>query len=197
MTAQLSLRERKKLKAMRHIQEVALDLFDQHGYGHVTIERIAAEAEVSPSSIYRYFGTKERIILHDEYDPVAMRALDDELAAQDPVSALRNVIGQMVDSMVAGDEELVRRQMRYAMTEPAVRAGMNRQADEMATFIQQTLAKHSSRAPDSLEIRVTTATIVAGIMAAIAYWHDTDYRGSLRDVMDGALDVLSRGLKVG
>ncbi|NTV39112.1 MAG: helix-turn-helix transcriptional regulator, partial [Demequinaceae bacterium] len=45
---------------MERIQTVALALFEQHGFGPVTIERIAHEADVSPSSVYRYFGTKEQ-----------------------------------------------------------------------------------------------------------------------------------------
>ncbi|HEY7594201.1 MAG TPA: helix-turn-helix domain-containing protein, partial [Actinophytocola sp.] len=40
---------------MRTIQEQALDLFDARGFDAVTIEEIAAAAEVSPSSVYRYF----------------------------------------------------------------------------------------------------------------------------------------------
>jgi len=59
------LRERKRLAAMRRVQEVALDLFDARGFESVSIEEIARAAEVSPSSIYRYFGTKEQIVLYD------------------------------------------------------------------------------------------------------------------------------------
>lgn len=193
----LGLRERKKLKAMRHIQEVALDLFDRHGYNNVTIERIAAEAEVSPSSIYRYFGTKEQVVLHDEYDPVAIQALDDELAASDPITALRVVLDEMITLMTHGEgERIARRRMTYAMTEPAVRAGMDRQADEMATTIRLLMAKHTGRDPDDLELRVTTAAIVAAFMAAVVYWHETGYRESLREVIEGALAVLGRGLMI-
>ncbi|WP_026874221.1 TetR/AcrR family transcriptional regulator [Jiangella gansuensis] len=193
----MGLRERKKLKAMNHIQRVALDLFDEHGYANVTIERIAAEAEVSPSSIYRYFGTKEQVILWDVYDPIAIQAFDDELAGSDPVTALQSVIGDMVDVMTRnGEEELARRRMGYAMTEPSVRAGMDRQAAEAEVAIRQLLAKHSGRDPGDLELRATTAAIIAAFMTAIAYWHDTGYRDSLRDVIETALKVISRGLRL-
>ncbi len=52
------------------------DLFDGRGFEKVSIEDIAAAAEVSPSSVYRYFGTKERIVLHDEVDLRFVDAVD-------------------------------------------------------------------------------------------------------------------------
>ena len=60
---------------MRAIQERALDLFDANGFGAVTIEEIAAAAEVSPSSVYRYFGTKEGILVADEFDAMSQEAV--------------------------------------------------------------------------------------------------------------------------
>ncbi|MBB5787442.1 TetR/AcrR family transcriptional regulator [Jiangella mangrovi] len=193
----LGLRERKKLKAMRHIQDVALDLFDRDGYAHVTIERIAADAEVSPSSIYRYFGTKEMIVLWDEWDPVMLSAFDDRLAAQDPITALREVLTEVVTTaLFQQDERLIKRRMHYTMAEPAVRDGLNRQADVMAAELAQVLAKHTGRDPRGLELRVVTAALIAAFVEAIAYWHDSGYRDPLRDIVDGALDVIARGLRV-
>ncbi|PSL05292.1 TetR family transcriptional regulator [Haloactinopolyspora alba] len=190
MRAQLSLRERKKLQAMRRIQEVALELFDEYGYSNVTIERIAAEAEVSPSSVYRYFGTKEYVVLYDEYDPVAVQSLDDEFAAQDPVAALRRVTTDMVEELESREVDLVRRRMRYAMTEPDVRAGMGRQVEQITTEIRGLLAKHTGRDPGDLDVRVLAAALVSVFMTAIEYWHDTDYREPLHTVLDRALDVI-------
>ncbi|RIQ20162.1 TetR/AcrR family transcriptional regulator [Jiangella rhizosphaerae] len=193
----LGLRERKKLKAMRHIQEVALDLFDRDGYAHVTIERIAAEAEVSPSSIYRYFGTKEMVVLWDEYDPIMLKAFDDRLAAKDPIAALREVLTDVVTTaMFEQDERIMRRRMYYAMEEPSIRAAMSRQGDDMALDLRRTIAKHTGRDPDGLELRVVTAALISAFMEALAYWHETGFRDSLKEIVDGALDVIERGLRV-
>ena len=87
-----SLRERNRLAAMRTIQERALDLFDERGFDAVTIEEIAAEAGVSPSTIYRYFGTKEGLIVSDEFDMLSQEALDDLLDLDDPVGTVRAIV---------------------------------------------------------------------------------------------------------
>lgn len=65
-----------KLQAMRHIQRVAFDLFDEVGYRSVTVDRVAAVAGVSPSSIYRYFGTREMLVLYDEFDLQILELLE-------------------------------------------------------------------------------------------------------------------------
>ena len=77
---------------MRTIQERALDLFDARGFDAVTIEEIAAAAEVSPSSVYRYFGTKEGLIVADEFDSWSQEAVEGILDVDDPVGSLLQVV---------------------------------------------------------------------------------------------------------
>src|SRR5690606_31082804 len=86
------LRERRRRNAMRMIQERALDLFDERGFDAVTIEEVAAAAEVSPSSVYRYFGTKEGILVADEFDLMSQEELVDLLDPANPVEALLRVV---------------------------------------------------------------------------------------------------------
>ncbi|MDN6487490.1 MAG: TetR/AcrR family transcriptional regulator, partial [Ancrocorticia sp.] len=73
------LRERKRRATIQSIQETALDLFDERGFGQVSVEEIAAAADVSPSSVYRYFGTKEGIILADQFDSLTHEDLSEAL----------------------------------------------------------------------------------------------------------------------
>src|SRR5690554_3659725 len=86
------LREKWRRSAMQTIQERALDLFDEHGFEAVTIEAIAAAAEVSPSSVYRYFGTKEGLLVADEFDDMSMEALEGIFDPADPVGSLLQVV---------------------------------------------------------------------------------------------------------
>jgi AcrR family transcriptional regulator len=70
------LRERKKAKTRATIREHALRLFRDHGYDATTVEQIAAAAEVSPATFYRYFTTKEDVVLQDDLDVLTLEALD-------------------------------------------------------------------------------------------------------------------------
>lgn len=193
---ELPLRERKKLKAMRHIQDVALDLFDAHGYGVVTIERIASEAEVSPSTIYRYFGTKEQLVLYDEYDPMIVDLLETAFPDADPVTAIHRSIGVMVASFAPRDEEIIRRRMAYVMEEPAVRAGMVEFTGEMEELIRQAMAQRTGRDADDLELRVVASGLVAGFVAALEHWHAQGYVESITDLLDRTFIVLTNGMRL-
>ena len=57
------LRERNRRAAMAEVQKVAVRMMRQAGFANVTVEQIAESAGVSASTVYRYFGTKEALIL--------------------------------------------------------------------------------------------------------------------------------------
>ena len=69
------LRELKKQRTRSAIQEAALDLIDRQGYDATTCEQIAAAAEVSGATFFRYFPTKEDVVLTDDYDPMITLAI--------------------------------------------------------------------------------------------------------------------------
>ncbi len=74
------LRERKKIKLRRAIQAEALRLFQAQGYEQTTVEQIADAAETSTTTFYRYFPTKEDVVLDDDYDPI----VEATIASQPP-----------------------------------------------------------------------------------------------------------------
>src|ERR1051326_4996766 len=83
------LRERKKARTRAAIREHALRLFRANGYQRTTVEQIAAAAEVSPSTFFRYFPTKEDVVLQDDMDTRMIEALERQPADLSPLSAVR------------------------------------------------------------------------------------------------------------
>ena len=106
------LRQTKKLETMRHVQLTALELFEAHGFGTVTIEEIAKAALVSAPTIYRHFGTKEGLVLWDEYDPVLLRSIAERLRTDSLGDAIREAIVRPLDRVYATEASRILRRMR-------------------------------------------------------------------------------------
>jgi AcrR family transcriptional regulator len=196
MVSKVGLHERKKLAAMRRIQNAALDLFDERGYEGVTIEQIAEVAEVSPSSVYRYFGTKEQVVLWDETDLRFSDVFEKEIVVHPPVEAVRRAIARVMADFFERDEEAVRRKTGYFLKEPALRSAWLEQADWLANTVAEALARGSGHEVVSLDVQVIAAALTWSLVAAISHWHANGFAGPLRDEFDRALAILEGGLQL-
>ena len=159
----MGLRERRRRSAMRTIQERALDLFDANGFAAVTIEEIAAAAEVSPSSVYRYFGTKEGILVADEFDAMSQEAVAGLLDADDPVGSLARIVRTYEEASTSPQ-----RRVRYFFQEPSVRSAVCAALDRAGQRIAPLLA---TAGMTPLQTRVATNAVVFGYFAALEQWH--------------------------
>ncbi|MGA8117086.1 MAG: TetR family transcriptional regulator [Actinocatenispora sp.] len=168
------LRERWRLNARRTIQERALDLFDARGFDAVTIEEIAAAAEVSPSSVYRYFGTKEGLLVADEFDSMSQEAIEEILDVDDPVSSLLQVVLRYEatpESPPEGTRQTARdpwRRVRYFFQHPSVRMAACAALDRAGQRIAPMMA---ARGMTETQARVAANALVFGYFAALEQWH--------------------------
>jgi AcrR family transcriptional regulator len=188
--------ERRKREATSRIQAVALDLFDEHGYRDVTVERVAAAAGVSPSSIYRYFGTKEMLVLYDEHSPQSLDVLatvgGGAVAAPAELAAL---VRSLAPLLLAGwltpeSESRIRRRMRYVRAFPDIRDGLTRQTRDLEIRAGDLLAERLGRDRADLSVRLAAAAIIWGDAAIVDHWIDTGCDRPLRQVYAERLEQL-------
>ncbi|MGK5693989.1 TetR/AcrR family transcriptional regulator [Streptomyces sp. URMC 128] len=193
----LGLRERKKIKTRRAIRAATYALIEEQGYDATTVEQIADRAEVSPSTVFRYFPTKEDIVITDEWDPVMTAQLRARPEDESWADVLRHALRTALDRSLAEEPEATRLRARLGAEVPAVRARM---AESMATtgrLLREGLAERSGLDPDSLELRVFARSVLGGLMEVSRYWAETGHRDDIRELVDRALDVLEHGLPTG
>ena len=182
---------------MYRIQSVALDLFEARGFEDVTVEEIAEASEVSPSSVYRYFGTKEQIVLWDEYDPdmaeILVAALDSDAV---PIEGLRRVLTGMVAGIGPDDEARMIRRLRLALTSPALEQATIVGTYTISELVERVLAERLQRPVADLEVQVFAHAFVGGLLGMFHHWQGTDYAAPLAEVMARTFAIFEAGLDV-
>lgn len=106
-----SLRERQKLERSERIQENALRLFRDHGFGAVKMEEIAESSDVSAITVYRYFSTKQDLLLAiitSEFD-AAYKKVNQQLAR--PYGNAAEAVNRLSITNLSESENAVTREM--------------------------------------------------------------------------------------
>lgn len=166
------LRERKRLATIHHVQEVAVRLFDERGFDTVTIEEVAQEAEVSPSTVYRHFGTKEGLIIHDEHDDALFASIGELLPRYDLADAALLALDGLAEEHFVRDLDLTIRRTRFMLEVPSIRAAALLYAWKMAEQLAHALEMTPhGRDRDLLERRTLAVAFVMGLLAAIEEWY--------------------------
>src|SRR5215216_4738564 len=116
------LRERKKRKTRWAIQEHALRLFAQQGYDATTVEQIAEAAEISPSTFFRYFKTKEDVVVQDRYDDMMLAAIEATPPEVGPFETLRQAMLGSMTEIDAAEQQRILLRMKLTYSVPSLRA---------------------------------------------------------------------------
>jgi AcrR family transcriptional regulator len=192
------LRERKKARTRAAIREHALRLFRESGYQRTTVEQIAAAAEVSPSTFFRYFPTKEDVVLQDDMDTRMIEALERQPADLSPLSAVRAAVRDAFASYTEADLEVIAETTLLSMTVPEIRARATDEFTRTIGVIGEALAKRAGRPADDLAVRTAAGAIIGVMMSLTMPWEgwasDMQTIEDLFGRIDQALALLEAGL---
>jgi AcrR family transcriptional regulator len=187
------LRERKRTRTRLMIQTEALRLFAEKGYAQTTVEEIADAAAISPRTFFRYFPSKEDVVMWDEYDPLALELLEARPADEPLAESFRAVIRESLAGLLRNDPERLLDRIRLFATVPELRA---RFLDEQTRGIEQVarfLETKRGTLGDELRLQVVGAALLAAVSVALDRWQKDDGKSDLLALLDRATDALAEG----
>lgn len=181
------LREQKKARTREAIQRAALGLIEKHGYEATTCEQIAAAAEVSPATFFRYFPSKEDVVLNDDYDPMIADVVVARPSDEPPLTAIRRALAEAL-ATVADDLPTVRQRARLIVAVPALRARSTEQTASLTRYLSRAVAERLGVGEDDLRPQVIAAAAAAALTVGVRRW--TAEEGELAASIDAALASL-------
>jgi AcrR family transcriptional regulator len=175
---------------MRRVQEIAVRRFAEDGFARVTVEEIADEADVAPITVYRHFGTKERLVLWDEFDPPILAEIARRLETHAPLPAVRIALSTLLDEVYDREAPMALARAALIHREPALLAAATMDSRGFATAIGSLLEEVGRPA---FTARVIAEAAVAALAAAVDEWQREGGNVPLAVHIGRAFDVLEGG----
>jgi AcrR family transcriptional regulator len=171
MNAQDSLRERKKARTRASLREHALRLFREQGYQATTVEQIAAAAEVSPSTFFRYFPTKEDVVIQDDMDARLFAAFERQPPGLAPVPAIRSALREVAASFSPAEWGQLREASELQLTVPEIRVRMLDDINRMIHAMSEIPAKRTGHPSDDLAVQAFVGAMFGVMSSASLPYH--------------------------
>lgn len=193
-------RRTKRLKAMQHVQTVALRLFDQNGFRAVTIEQVAEAADVSESSIYRYFGTKEGIVLADPdfpgqvltTDASAVAELDGGQTDQELVERVQRTLVTALNTRAR--DPIVQDRLRYLVEVPDLQAALALDLHRRIRELTDMAGGDGTSGPMSFDAEIAISATYGAVLGALQHWRNVGFDAPLDELLERAIERINTGL---
>ncbi|MEY2447762.1 MAG: hypothetical protein QOH79_1238 [Acidimicrobiaceae bacterium] len=195
MAAVLGLRERKKADTRVAISRAALRLAIERGPDAITVDDIAAAADVSPRTVFNYFATKEEAILG--FDPNRKvevgRSVRERPARELPLTALRAAFVEIATG-VPEVAEMSRARVQLVRDHPQLHPSYVAGYAALENALVEAIAQRTALDPEqSLYPRLVVSTAIAAFRVALD--RAGPGRASLIAAIDEAFDALAGGLR--
>lgn len=196
------LRERKRRETRAALSLAALRLCFQRGWENVTVEEIAAVANVSPRTFRNYFSTKAEAVAAGHLE--RMLRIADELRvrpASEPIwTAITNSVASQFEppapkSEALRDSKAWLERIRFVLTEPAIhgevlKASAAAQVELAAVIAERTGARNAG----ALYPQVAAAVVTSVVGTVADRWLREGPTGSMVPILRRAFELVAAGL---
>lgn len=190
-TQTVSLRERTRRAVHDELVAVAQRLILEQGYDEVTVERIAEAAGLSKRSFFRYFPTKDAVLLgqFDHFATTVRRALEDRPDSEPVWSSLRRMFDPVAADVETRSDDAHALQGIIEST-PSLNGGYLAALDRMQTEVAAAIAERAkTEGLDTLETRALVGSAFACLHAALSA-HRRDSASDLGELVDRAMTAV-------
>jgi AcrR family transcriptional regulator len=165
----MGLREMKKERTRRAIQEAAMRLFRKHGYDETTVDQIAAAVEISPATFYRYFPDKEEAVLSIDYSPFIEKVIA-ECPADETLAGIVQAMYRHLAVWFEADREILVTRYRLMRSVPDLKARRGLKRQTLLDFLACVVAPRLGVQADNHELRLAHAISVAAESETVIHW---------------------------
>jgi AcrR family transcriptional regulator len=186
----MGLRELKAARTREQIVDVALDLFLDQGYDETTMEQIAARAEIGSTTLYRYFPSKDLLILDRFARSIDLGTLLRDRPAEEPLNvALGAVIRTTLADLVDRDGRLVALR-RIVDNAPVPRARLWDLAAQAQSDLKSAIAERVPSTAGELFVSMTAHITYAVFQVIDEIWKASDHHASHSAIAEDVLRTL-------
>jgi AcrR family transcriptional regulator len=161
----IGLRERKKIRTREAIRREAFRLIEENGYASTTVEQIAEAADVSPSTFFRYFPSKESVLLADDLDQPLLEALAAQPVDLSPIAAFRRALEETYAAMSEEQMRFENTRQRLIFSIPELKVAFEDEYRRAITTVSEAVSRRLGRARDDFEVRVFAGALAGAVMA--------------------------------
>lgn len=190
-----TLIERRRRLMREEIGRIAVELFVEHGFDAVTADQISEAAGISQRTFFRYFATKDEIVLDlaRRLDLRLLAALDARPASEGACTALREAFRE-TSRVAPGDRERVLQLANILAEAPALRARAQGERVSDNPELIKRLAHRMGVAVTDQRVRVLAVASAAAASTEFNRWAESGGRGDPSVAIVAALDMLAEGL---
>jgi AcrR family transcriptional regulator len=181
----------KKMRTRRSIEDAAFALFESQGYEETTVDQIAARAEVSTTTFFRYFPSKAEVVLaeHGEQLPALHRAIVERPAEESELEAVRHAV---VDEWVTViDPERTATKARIVAATPVLQGLSFQRGFRWLEVITDALARRRGLQDPDEQAVIAARVALAVLGSTVESWIASGCRGDVVASVERGFDLMT------
>lgn len=190
MDPELGLRDRKKLEVRSRLAETAMRLFSQRGFDQVTVDEIAAASDVSRRTFFRYFPTKEAVVLARREEQLEQFRSALAAPSEQPFETIRAALFALADDYAARRGQILVERALMKSAPSLVSHDLEMDRAYEAAIAEHLLAHSRHTVGDRRRARMVAAAMVAVVRVVLEEWAERDGTLDLMRLGREALELL-------